>query len=57
MTPKLHQNTGHICDLNCAAALPVYEMMGCLSVRVIRTAWVALGSEQCEFVTNWRGRK
>jgi hypothetical protein len=46
-----------ICDLNCAAALPVYEMMGCVSVRVIRTECVSQGSGRCEFVTNWSGRK
>lgn len=46
-----------ICDLNCAAAVPVYEMMGCKAVRVIRTECVALGSTRCEFVTNWSSRK
>lgn len=46
-----------ICDLNCAAAVPVYEMMGCVSVRVLRTECVSLGSARCEFVTNWTSRK
>jgi len=46
-----------ICDLNCAAAPPVYEMMGCKSVRVIRTECVSLGGTRCEFVTNWTSRK
>jgi hypothetical protein len=46
-----------ICDLNCAAAPPVYEMMGCKSVRVLRTECVSLGSPRCEFVTNWTSRK
>jgi hypothetical protein len=46
-----------ICDLNCAAAVPVYEMMGCKSARVLRTECVSLGSPRCEFVTNWTSRK
>jgi hypothetical protein len=46
-----------ICDLNCAAAPPVYELMGCQSVRVIRTECVSLGSPRCEFVTSWTSRK
>jgi hypothetical protein len=46
-----------ICELNCAAAPPVYEMMGCKVVRVIRTECVSLGSSRCEFVTNWSSRK
>jgi len=46
-----------ICDLNCAAAVPVYEMMGCKAARVLRTECVSQGSSRCEFVTNWTGRK
>jgi len=46
-----------ICDLNCAAAPPVYEMMGCKAARVIRTECVSLGSTRCEFVTSWTSRK
>jgi hypothetical protein len=46
-----------ICDLNCAAAVPVYEMMGCKGARVLRTECVSLGSPRCEFVTNWSSRK
>jgi hypothetical protein len=46
-----------ICDLNCAGALPVYELMGCKSVRVIRTECVSLGGSRCEYVTNWTSRK
>lgn len=57
MVTKWNGHHPFICDLNCAAAVPVYEMMGCASVRVIRTECVALGSARCEFVTNWSGRK
>jgi|ERR1041385_957784 hypothetical protein len=46
-----------ICDLNCAAAAPVYEMMGCKGVRVLRTECVSQGSKHCEFVTSWTARK
>lgn len=46
-----------ICDLNCAASPPVYELMGCKEVRVIRTECVAQGSARCEFVTSWTSRK
>lgn len=46
-----------ICDLNCASAVPVYELMGCVGVRVIRTECVSEGSERCEYVTNWSGEK
>lgn len=46
-----------ICDLNCASAPPVYELMGCKGARVIRTECVSQGSAHCEFVTSWTARK
>lgn len=57
MVTKWDAHHPFICDLNCAAAVPVYEMMGCKAVRVIRTECVSLGSQRCEFVTNWSSRK
>jgi hypothetical protein len=42
-----------ICMLNGAAARPIYELMGCKSVRYDTIACVSKGAQACEWLVHW----